>query len=674
MANNNITEEFQLNLSLEKVSDTFQLSDIAYDIALADIPFVIRADTQNFYNRTTAQYKRDQVDVSTEPGEQSMVGWWLRSQTSWHNGSGIKFYEPGTDAAHTTHRYNVSRGVDVWTMGEASLHYDLFHAFTGSNGIVATEFNDGITDCLISGDSAGTLRKVIFNGDTNVTGVTGHDVPITVMSTGLTSHNGSYKFLSVTSDGSRYFAVCNRAIHRGTMSVSSGVSTTTDAVIYHLGATAVNDAIIHYAKGYLLFGSGQYLYKLDPDKTTASQHSSTADLPSATNDFVKNLSPNWKWTSIAGGGTYIYAAGRDNHKSEIWAIPYDEAITSINLAQAHVAAELPAGEFVNTIYQYLGYVIIGTNKGIRIAVINQAGYQQGNIVYGPLLFLSDYDVTDITAQDRYVWCATSAKDEDNTINAVLIRIDLSTPFEDGTFPWAYDLEYLSDDPSYGVGVKQIEGKLHLIVNEGTSAGEIQRQHSTNKRPSGYLKTGYIRYATSQPKYFKYLDLQSNIPVSSSVSIKSIDANSTEYDIISLSSTSSSTGIELSYPSGKQEAIALKITLNASTDLLSSPRLDSYQIRSIPGVTRQRMIQYPLSCFDVEMDRFNSQFGYIGRSFDIIQKLETLENDGNFIEVNDYRTNERYTGIIEEVRFVGEASSDKNNSGYGGTLIVTVRKM
>ena len=41
---------------------------------------------------------------------------------------------------------------------------------------------------------------------------------------------------------------------------------------------------------------------------------------------------------------------------------------------------------------------------------------------------------------------------------------------------------------------------------------------------------------------------------------------------------------------------------------------------------------------------------------------------------DYRTNDSYQGIIEEVRFINESSPDKNESGFGGLLLVTVRKM
>ena len=50
------------------------------------------------------------------PGEQSLDGFWLRSQVSFHKGAGIKYYEPGSEK-ETQYRFDDSEGVDVWTPG-----------------------------------------------------------------------------------------------------------------------------------------------------------------------------------------------------------------------------------------------------------------------------------------------------------------------------------------------------------------------------------------------------------------------------------------------------------------------------------------------------------------------------------------------------------------------------
>lgn len=670
MAHKDIKEEFAIDFTKEVSSVQYQPKDIAYDISFGSIPFIINNSNQNPYRRETAQYKKDQFDSSTEPGEQSLTGWWLRSQTSFHNGAGIDYYEPGTDAAHTTHRFRDSRGIDVWTPGSATLLPDVFHSYTGSNGIVEDTMYDGTVECLVAGDSAGTLRRLRFNSNTSITGVSGYDTPYTLMSTGLSGglHNSTYPFLSITTDGGRYFAVCGNSIHRGNTALG-------DSVFYQLGTGAKSSAVIKYTKGYLVYGSGQYLAQLDPEKSATTQHTGASDVPSGSGgNFINHLSSTWNWVSITGGSNVIYAAGRNKSKSEIWAIPYSDTTVNLSLPDAYTVAEMPTGELINAIHYYLGYLVIATNKGIRIAVVNQGGYQAGQIVYGPLLVETQYECTDIVVNDKYAWVSTSVKGTDNVPNGCLIRVDLSTPFDDGTFPYAYDLEYESDDPSYGVGVQYVDSRLHIIINEGSTAGEIQTQHTTDKRTTGWLQTGLIRYGTVQPKYFKYLDISGYIAPNDSITVQTYDSNYTIYDIAQITQNSITETIDLRNPVSKQEVLGLKFTFTNASSLAETPRLDSYQVKSIPAMARQRLIQYPLSCYDVEMDRYNTEFGYIGRSHDVLTSLEELENDGNFIQVVDYRTNETFKAVIEEIRFINESASNKNNSGYGGLLIVTVRKM
>jgi disulfide oxidoreductase YuzD len=660
-----ITEDFQIDLSNTAVSTNYTSTGIAYDISIGGQPFVIDANNQNPYRRETAQYKKDQFDNSQEPGEQSLTGWWIRSQTSFHNGAGLKYYEPGTDQAHSSHRFYDSRGIDVWTVGEATMLPDVFHSYTGSNGIVATAYNNGSSDVILTGDSAGALKEIQFDGNNNVTG-TGFVYSYTL----FTGHTSSNPFYSVDTDGSRYFAVCDKAIHRGSR-------TSSDIALYNLGTGGVDNAIIKYTKGYLLFGTGNYLAQLDPNHTPApNNHSGVSDLPavSSSNNCIAHLSSAWKWTSIAGGGSVVYAAGYNNSKSEIWAIPYDDAKLNIWLPAAYVVAELPFGEKVNEIYYYLGYLVICTNKGIRIATVDQSGYQAGNITYGPLLFESEYPCYGIVANDRFVWISTTIMGDSNLTNACLVRVDLSTPFDDGTFPYAYDLQYLSDENSYGRDVYYVGDRLHMVLNEGASAGEIQTEHTTNKRTSGWLQTGYIRYSTVQPKYFKYIESNVDVNDSDTITISSIDGNENVYDLISLDSISSDEAIAIRYPIGKQELLAFKFRFDNLTPLPTVPKLNSYQVKSIPAMPRQRLIQYPLMCYDIEMDHFDNIFGYKGKAYEKLSALEELEGSGDTVLIEDYRTDEKFSAIIEEVRFTNESSTDRNNSGYGGVLLVTVRKL
>ncbi len=56
------------------------------------------------------------------------------------------------------------------------------------------------------------------------------------------------------------------------------------------------------------------------------------------------------------------------------------------------------------------------------------------------------------------------------------------------------------------------------------------------------------------------------------------------------------------------------------------------------------------------------------------QLEAIENAGDTVRVQDFRTGESYVGLIEELDFVNKTPSGPRFNGYGGLLIVTVRSI
>ena len=671
---NDITEDFQYDISYTSEGTSFNPTDVSYDLSVDNIPFILKIDNQNPYRRETAQYKKDQFDNSVEPGEQSLTGWWVRSQTSWHNGAGIEFYEPGTEYEYTANRFHDSRGVDIWTTGELRLHLDVFHGYTGAQGINAATGNDGTNDVLVSGDANGVLKKISLgvtapNGPMDTAnyvafGITGATTPM--------GHTGAtYPFTSVTTSGGKYYATCSGAIHRGDVG-----NLASDKVFSKHDAG--NDYVfIKYAKGFVFFGEDRVLNLLDTTKTDSNDHNGTL-LPDKQYDSRTHTDPFFKWRDVTAGPTHIYACGDAGNNSEIWKIGFDATPIATNnstllpdLSSSTVNVSLPDNEIVKSMYYYLGYLAIGTSKGIRICPISI----DGDITLGPLVIESAYSVNGFTARGTYLYAATKAKDKTNNENGILVRIDLSQQFSDGTFAYAYDLEYQSSpDASDCTEVYNLNDRLVMVIEEGGSSGELQVEHTTNYRSSGYLQTGKIRYGTVEPKFFKYLQTRGLIASGDSIAVQTIDSAGTEYDIISLDGISLGENIGLGQPIGGQELISIKFTLNNGSPITNYPVLQSYQLKSVPGVPRQRIYQYPLSCYDIEMDKYNSQFGYIGRAYDVIERLENLEVVGDFVNIKDFRTNESYQGVIEEVRFTNESSPDKDSNGFGGLLLITVRKL
>ena len=113
---------------------------------------------------------------------------------------------------------------------------------------------------------------------------------------------------------------------------------------------------------------------------------------------------------------------------------------------------------------------------------------------------------------------------------------------------------------------------------------------------------------------------------------------------------------------------------SSTDSTKGPLFTGYQLKALPAVPRQRLIQYPLLCFDRESDKFGVMTGYEGRAYDRMLQLEAVENAGDTIRIEDFRTGESYIGLIEEMDFINRTPTDKRFSGFGGLLVVTIRSV
>jgi hypothetical protein len=736
-----ITEDTPYDISIPSTEATFELTDTAYDVVIDDLPFIVKVSNQDPYRRETAPYKKDQFDNSPEPGEQSLTGWWLRSQTSWHNGAGIKFYEPGTDYQHVSHRFADSRGVDIWTIGEATLLPEVVDVYTGDNLINAAVGSDG-TDVLVSGDSVGALKKIAFSGDNDATAT-----PYTI------STHTAYPFSSVTTDGTNYYATCSRAIHTGPIGSDS------DVLAFKFSNSGISGTFIKYVKGYLLLGLRQSIYNINiiPSgaSRTTSSHGHTSGTDTLPSTLKTHINPDWRWNDATAGPAAIYMSGNAGNNAEVWQVLFDDATNTIDMPGATMVLSLPDGETVNAIHYYLGILALGTSKGLRICPINV----NGQVILGPLLYENGYyPVSGFTESGNYIYAATKADNEDaSKTHACLIRVDLSAQFDDGTYAFAHDLEYRSSvNETYAVSNKaltsnvatittslahdfnvgntvtvagvdatfngtyvvtaktsttisyaktatnvtstavspqgtvvetssnseatevyQIGNRIVMVVEEegdAAGSGELHIQSETLKRNTGWLKTGKIRYGTIEPKFFRYINVQCTTGQGDNITVYTIDKIGQENSLAVLSEGLSNQDVFINTPSTKQEFMAFKFVFNNVTDDQDLPVMEAYQIKALPAARRQRMYQFPLSCYDTEMDRFSAVFGYKGRAMEYIQRLEAIEETGKFVNVTDYRTGEQFQGVIEEVRFTNESSPDKDNNGFGGLLLVTVRKL
>jgi hypothetical protein len=291
-----------------------------------------------------------------------------------------------------------------------------------------------------------------------------------------------------------------------------------------------------------------------------------------------------------------------------------------------------------------------------------------------LIWENSQPVYDFAFRDKFAWAATGVEDEPGTI-----RIDLSTQISPLVFPYAYDTYYASGDTTRETtACAFINGtdRLAFTTNATTAGGNGSVYIETESRlvASGYIQTGFVRYNTLEGKIFKLLTPRIDT-TDGGLDISSIAYDYTEYPIGSFSQDSVVSEIGIPYPQGAQEYMGFKFTLTRSTtDNTLGPLFTGYQLKSLPAVPRQRLIQYPLFCFDHESDKFGVEVGYEGSAWDRMQQLEAVENAGDTIRVEDFRTGESYIGLIEEMDFINKTPQDKKFSGFGGLLVVTIRSV
>jgi hypothetical protein len=331
------------------------------------------------------------------------------------------------------------------------------------------------------------------------------------------------------------------------------------------------------------------------------------------------------------------------------------------LSVPSVVIDLPEGEVINTFDTYLGtYAVLCTNKGVRVGVLGN----EGDISYGPLLF--ETECTDVVFRDRFAYVSTKQDGESG-----LVRIDLSQPSVPNSLIFSYAWDVCAAGETTTSSSTAFLGGTDRVAFSVPGDG-VWIESASTLVPEGYLRTGYIRYNTLETKIYKLLQARIDT-TNGGINIQSIDSTDTSFNIGTFSQGTVVPEINVNYPTTSQEYLGFKFTISrSSTDSTKGPLFTGYQLKSLPAVPRQRLIQYPVFCYDHESDKFGNEIGYEGSAYERMSQLESIENVGDTIRVQDMRTGESYLGIIEEMDFINRTPEDKRFSGFGGTLLVTIR--
>ena len=635
MATESITEPIVSPIGIAgATTPLFTNTSNIYDIAISGQPFLLAASDKYPYQRQTATYRKQQFDNSKEIGEQSFEGWWLRSQSSFHLGAGINYLDPYL-SENVQFRFNDSAGVDVWTQGQVSMLPDTENVFTVADNINMFGAVDSLDqDCVFVSNNT-TLTRIASDGTDATVAYGGSGTNIT----------------SLAQDGLNYYAANATNIYRGALTGTGATGT----AYYPTNNAKV---VMAYVKQRIVAGIGEKIYEITQSRGGTN--------PDASDARYTHPDTGWTWSSIVEGPQAVYAAGYRGTNSSIFKFTLSTAGVMPTLTNAVTAADFPDDEHVTALGVYLGtYMLIGTNKGIRVGIIDN----NGDISYGPLTYekADSSHTLSFAFKDRFAY-ATVTNNIDG--KSGLIRIDLSQETEPGRYAYAKDLSSGVTGICRAVAFVGDTGRVAFAVaNSG-----VYFQHATNKVASGFLDTGFIRYATIEKKYFKLIKPRFSTPMSGTCVISTKEVDGDVNSIITIANGTPALNTDLATNiSSPQEELAFRFTFGRdATDATKGPELDGYQVKSLPAIVRARQLTIPLINYDFETDRYGIQNGYEGRAWIRLQELENLEAAGDTVIIQDFTTGEQVTGLIEQLSFERNTPPDRRYSGFGGVVYVSIR--
>jgi hypothetical protein len=603
----------------------------AYDYAIGGIPFLSGISRDTPATIKSADFRKNQIDQSVEPGEQSLTGWWVRSQLSFHGGAGLLFSDPSLDESAPI-RFKSSEGVDVWTQGEVTLlpKVDIVRAQASA-----------YPSLLVGGNIAGH-SAVVYGNEQTAGYVLDDGTDFAVTPAGAPTA----KWQAMASDGGCYYFACTEGVWKLTF---TSLVAYTFIKLWTIGSGT--HVTIGWAKGRLMLGVDAVIYELiDPGGGTPHA------LPAA---VFTSPAVDWRWSSFAFGPEAIYASGYSGNRGTIMRILVDEQGALPVLTGATEVAQLPTGEYPLCIRSYLGTKMgIGTSLGFRVAEIDSGG----GLAYGPIIS-SDGPVYDMVGQDRFIYYTDSS-----TGNSGLVRVDLSVLNPSGRYAYATDLKLTGEATVDSVAIIGQTARVAF----GAGAVGIHFQNETDLVNSGHLLTAQTRYNTLWPKLFKRLSVRARIL--GHLVVTTVDKNANEVTVATLDDNSDlGPDLSINAPDSPQESLGLRFVLE-QLDADTGPTFRGYQFKALPGGPRQYSYLLPLLCFDSEKDGQGGVMGYKGYGSERLTAIMDLASEGTVVLFEDLGDQFSVLVTIEEIEFNQISPGGMTQSPWGGILTLNMRTL
>lgn len=388
---------------------------------------------------------------------------WRQQVSAWHSGSGQSNMDRD-DAIQS--RFEGSFGVDPWTKWRFTLLPETLSLRATSNPTFLTLHTGHIV--VVEGNTTywytdfDTLEDTITFGPNTIIDIA--DRGATVL--GLNNQGYIYEIADHTSTATQY---------------------------YNSALTGAN--MIAWEKDYLLCGHLNVLkwVKTGNQTEVIYTHPDTA----------------FRWESACSGPQAIYVLGGVGDQHVVHKVTIKDDGTGLN--PAIVAVQLPDGEIGYKIESYLGYVFIGTNKGVRMAQPDA----NGDLTLGAIIPTSE-PVRAFEGQDRFMWYGISSMDPgyspipSDQVDVFpsgpvpgIGRMDLSTFTTSALTPaYANDLAVWTEDAATVKSIVTFNGKRVFSVD-----GVGVFYEGTNKVEAGWLTQGAMSFSVEDLKSALYMQVK-----------------------------------------------------------------------------------------------------------------------------------------------------------------------
>ena len=628
------------------------------------------------YRREAFRHKslpaqRQSINLTNIAGEGTVntEGLWRREQTDWSAGAGQKYLD--RKESNMPHRFYQSKGLDVFSLDmQATLLNDTvqFRSSTNTNLRLAV---------------AGNYIFIIDGTTIGYYPVTGSGAYSTFIS--LTTPSGVTTYYSITSsDTNVYFGTDNGIYYYPLSNIGSST-----ALTQYVGKDNSTNNIywkssyggyqmVRWCNDSLMAASGPCLYFFP------HSHTDTSGVPDNTKELLMNH-PNtgWVWTDAIGGESQSYASGyaSPNGYSTVYRISLSQSPSGGNIPWTAdypiQALPLPAGERVYSLFSYLNYVFIGTNKGIRMAqtlsVYDPSAVATGDLKTGSyvpnLTQPIGYPVRSITADGRFVYFGWSNYDNNST---GLGKLDLTTYIAGDPLSPVYASDLMAT--AQGEVLSMDLDETNEIPVFAVSGAGFYKKDPINFVHSGSIQSGGFTYGIPDDKIPVYFDYGVDFPSASgsqvSATITTEPFDSSQAHVMNVPAANSDVLSEKFLPQGSAyfaETFNATVTLYPSTDRTQSPTLYRWTLKSWPTTVAETSIMVPLQLFSVNvidgMEVFTDPY-------DSFMFLEGLRQSQKIIVYQEGSLSANV--VVENLDFIPHKRRGGYENGFEGDCVVTLK--